>query len=378
MNNSYWLSSVEMGGYKTIKNVTVSFQQGLNIIIGKNGSSKTHFFEFLYNTLQMKFAGVSEFHANLELHYEGNEIKMELIEDKEEYEEDEDFEHDDNLEISVINNITFNKIETKRFVHWFGSIDEDIEDFWAAKGVNLFEIEKIDCEIPNNLPFLHTKGAISTTKQEVIAGGLGDVFIQYCERHKHDKKYDIAKIRADLAYEQAKFYEAGESIRKPLQKYTAIQDMRLHEGMAIAMKGRSVQMTNLIYEFQLNEEWLFFNDLPNGLKRVVWIISVIVFPHTKLVFLEEPELGIHPHQLNLLMKFLKEQSQEKQIILTTHAPQCLDILEADELSRIIVCEIEEKSTKLSHLDEKKQAKAKKYMEETDILSNYWRFSELEA
>ena len=27
---------------------------------------------------------------------------------------------------------------------------------------------------------------------------------------------------------------------------------------------------------------------------------------------------------------------------------------------------------------KKQAKAKKYMEETAVLSNYWRFSDLEA
>jgi predicted ATP-dependent endonuclease of OLD family len=40
-----------------------------------------------------------------------------------------------------------------------------------------------------------------------------------------------------------------------------------------------------------------------------------------LFMLEEPELGIHPHQLQLLMNYIKAQAKEKQIILTTHSPQ---------------------------------------------------------
>jgi predicted ATP-dependent endonuclease of OLD family len=77
------------------------------------------------------------------------------------------------------------------------------------------------------------------------------------------------------------------------------------------------------------------------------------------------------------MLFLKEQSRHKQIIITTHSPQVLDILNKDELGNIIIASYEKgEGTKLRHLDEKEIAKAQQYMEE-DYLSDYWRFSDLE-
>ena len=103
-----------------------------------------------------------------------------------------------------------------------------------------------------------------------------------------------------------------------------------------------------------------------------------IYDSTKAILLEEPELGIHPHQLHQLMQFIKEQSREKQIILTTHSPQVLDVLGPDELDRVIICHSDPKNgTQLSHLTEKEIAKAKKYMKEEAFLSDYWRFSDLE-
>ena len=97
-----------------------------------------------------------------------------------------------------------------------------------------------------------------------------------------------------------------------------------------------------------------------------------------IALLEEPELGIHPHQLHLLMQFIKEQSRHKQIIITTHSPQVLDTIGSDELDRIIICEYDGKNgTQLRHLTEKEISKAKKYMKEEAFLSDYWRFSDLE-
>jgi predicted ATP-dependent endonuclease of OLD family len=97
-----------------------------------------------------------------------------------------------------------------------------------------------------------------------------------------------------------------------------------------------------------------------------------------IVLLEEPELGIHPHQLHQLMQFIKEQSKEKQIILTTHSPQVLDAIEPDELDRIIICHSEPKNgTQLNHLTDEQIKKAKKYMTSEAFLSDYWRFSDLE-
>jgi predicted ATP-dependent endonuclease of OLD family len=78
------------------------------------------------------------------------------------------------------------------------------------------------------------------------------------------------------------------------------------------------------------------------------------------------------------MTFLKEQSKEKQIILTTHSPQVLDILNKDELDRIIIADFDpEKGSTFRHLDDKEIANAQNFMSDM-YLSDYWRFSDLEV
>ena len=98
----------------------------------------------------------------------------------------------------------------------------------------------------------------------------------------------------------------------------------------------------------------------------------------RIIFIEEPELGIHPHQFHKLLEFLKEESENKQIIITTHSPQSLDVLNFNELDRIIIAystNIKE-GTKLRHLNENEVLKANEYIKE-DFLSDYWLYSDLE-
>ncbi|MGL4597826.1 MAG: hypothetical protein ACRCYO_09865, partial [Bacteroidia bacterium] len=86
---------------------------------------------------------------------------------------------------------------------------------------------------------------------------------------------------------------------------------------------------------------------------------------------------IHPHQLHKLMLFLKEQSKHKQIIISTHSPQVLDVLGKDELDRINVCSlVPGKGTQLRQMTEAEITKARKYMED-GYLSDYWRFSDFD-
>ena len=99
----------------------------------------------------------------------------------------------------------------------------------------------------------------------------------------------------------------------------------------------------------------------------------------RIIFLEEPELGIHHSQLHKLLQLIREVSRENQVILTTHAPQVLDMLAADELDRITVCSLDpEKGTQFHKLSEEKQEQARVYMKEVGFLSDYWRYSYLEA
>jgi predicted ATP-dependent endonuclease of OLD family len=45
--NPLYINSLHLVGYKSIRDATISFQAGLNIVIGKNGSGKTNLLDFL-------------------------------------------------------------------------------------------------------------------------------------------------------------------------------------------------------------------------------------------------------------------------------------------------------------------------------------------
>ncbi|MEY4905497.1 MAG: hypothetical protein RLZZ292_3312, partial [Bacteroidota bacterium] len=47
-----YLTKANLKGYKSIRNTDITFCEGLNIVIGQNGSGKTNFFEFLEDVLQ--------------------------------------------------------------------------------------------------------------------------------------------------------------------------------------------------------------------------------------------------------------------------------------------------------------------------------------
>jgi len=155
-------------------------------------------------------------------------------------------------------------------------------------------------------------------------------------------------------------------------------------------------ISNIFLEYKINGSWLPYSNLSDGTKRLFYIISELyIGPNAggltrwqndfkgeniskNIILMEEPELGIHPHQLHQLMTFIKEQSSNKQIILSTHSPMVLDVLGKDELHRIIIASNDDpkKGSQFRHLTEKEMEKARLYMD-GDYLSDYWKYSDLE-
>lgn len=378
MNNNYWLSSVKMGGYKSIKSVEIDFQPGLNIIIGKNGTGKTNFLDFLDNSLKMKFQGVRDFCFHSTIFCKGEKIKIEINgEDKEGVET----MMKANVHFNTQNKVFSRSIMEKSDDVYFGQIT----DYFYEQKISLPKARKIDFSMPENIYYFQQ--AFNLNLQELIGrqknikeGSISDIFVKFARQYDKNKMYDKVEMNRNLDSLLSLLDNSMNTkiLCKYLQNYTSVQDVRFNSGIFIVEKEKTLELKNLIYEFKVNNDWYLFSDLSDGTKRIIWIIYTLLFAKADIFLLEEPELGIHPHQLDFLMKFLKEQSQEKQIILTTHAPQCLDILTPEELNRIIICDIENKSTKLFHLSEQKMKKARAYMKASDILSSYWRFSDLET
>ena len=185
-------------------------------------------------------------------------------------------------------------------------------------------------------------------------------------------------------------------MREYLIRYSPVKDVRLASSIQIYRNSsqEETKIRGISLDFKINNDWLPFDDLSSGTKRIVYLIFETIQPadynfkkygindyasnDDRIVFIEEPELGIHPDQLHKLLLFLREQSEKHQIIITTHSPQVLDMLTSDELDRITICELDEKKgTQFRKLTKKKIATAQKFMKDVGYLSDFWLYSSLE-
>ena len=169
-----------------------------------------------------------------------------------------------------------------------------------------------------------------------------------------------------------------DEIKEQLKKYTPIQDVKFNENINIYKDEKSIVIENIKIDFKLNNAWMPWSQLSDGTKRLFYLIIETISKETGLVLLDEPELGVHPHQFNLIMDFLKEESQNKQIIISTHSPQALNHLAPNELSHVLLTFYDsKKGTQIKHLTRAQTNKAQKYMKEVGFFSDYWMLSDLE-
>lgn len=115
---------------------------------------------------------------------------------------------------------------------------------------------------------------------------------------------------------------------------------------------------NLHNEKSIELEWLEKGEetprnahmLSDGTLRFMCLVTALLQPTEympKLIFIDEPELGLHPYAINLLVALLKKASLRTQVILST---QSVNLLNGFEASQVIVAEREDGETLLSRLD----------------------------
>jgi predicted ATPase len=83
-------------------------------------------------------------------------------------------------------------------------------------------------------------------------------------------------------------------------------------------------------------KWFDAAQESDGTLRVAGIITALLQePPVPLIGIEEPELTVHPGAIPLLYDYLKQASRRSQVLVTTHSPELLDQMEAEEV-RIVV------------------------------------------
>jgi len=80
------------------------------------------------------------------------------------------------------------------------------------------------------------------------------------------------------------------------------------------------------------ERWFAAAQESDGTLRIAGILTALLQePPLALVGVEEPELTVHPGAIPLLYDYLREASQRSQVMVTTHSPDLLGLLDPDEV-----------------------------------------------
>lgn len=403
-----YIKSVILRGFKSIEDLTTDLEPGLNILIGKNGAGKSNFLSFLKTVIH---SAMSPRHVN----FKSAEIVFTTL-DK------QNFVYNITRNSAKAVNEEPDKLKYLRTLksgdnYLFHSGDSSVTSL-ISKGIRLNSARPL-VAIFNRLkiPFRHAKfiefntsnyleGLSTPLSLEIPfdynsfwAGGSGDTLIlnNSISLFEHQlieslNKFDIADdenedeinekwnevLSAITAESFLESTQLNKEVLDDLRKFTPVENVRLNQSVSIFRNDTDLIIENIRLDFFVNGNWLPWNQLSDGTKRMFLLVSEVSQTKSGVILVEEPELGIHPHQFTLVMQFLKEQSVSKQVILSTHSPKALDILEIDKLNSILVAEYQKgKGTIISKLSEEQKQKAMSYVNEVGFLSDFWLMSDLE-
>lgn len=408
----YYLQRAHIKDFRSIRDAKVEFKPGLNIIIGANGSGKTNLLQLLTNVVPSENSDYqnskNEFIIKGEYLIEIRNIRNDSLVDVEKILLLSNVQIDEKRDIQLtINGVKYPESRLDRV--WIDLNNIRIEGKLTPV-MKLPDPVFIGHGIPKHYQLVSTSlnltvnysnyspdysGVQSEYVKKLVEGILASIFF--------NARHHIVKLHNDLSSELIKdivnevVVFSLERLRRGLRACSQIEDIRLWDFSRVYINQIQFEILihGLVLEYYVAGKWIPFDALSSGTQRMFYIISEIMTPHTfffseqfekgyllyepsRIILLEEPELGIHPDQLHKLLQFLREQSEKHQLIITTHSPQVLDMLKEDELDRITICELdEEKGTQFRKLKKAQIATAKKYMTEVGFLSDYWRYGSLE-
>ncbi|HMQ78521.1 MAG TPA: AAA family ATPase [Ignavibacteria bacterium] len=407
-SNNFYISSVSITDYKSIQEVEVELDDSLAIIIGPNGAGKSNFLEVLnhigYNQILFP-RGLNNVPRNLSYSVTFKRNSKEKVKEvilsispttnlKDKNNEFLSFnvtvimksEGEDNKELTFN---TSNEEDTQtKLIEIRKEVRPLLNNFVRFIKYN-FDYNSVFLSKPQS--YIFNKRNETIDAKEKIDGSL--FLLRYLNlRYQFSMDDEITdiitsegtvdenliienKIREILLTE---FNDTiNESVREDFATYSPIKDIRLSKNINVNLNEDNIIISNIIMEFNVNDDWVPWDWLSDGTKRLFYIISEVSLTYGGIILIEEPELGIHPHQLHILMDYIKSKSTNNQFIISTHSPQVLNCLKPNELEKIIISKMSQNGSTFRHLNEVEIKKANVYMKEVGYLSQYWLHSTLE-
>ena len=106
----------------------------------------------------------------------------------------------------------------------------------------------------------------------------------------------------------------------------------------------------------------------DGSLRLFCLMTLLNLPSDMLpdvLFLDEPELGLHPYAITLVSEMLHKVSQTRQVFVATQSPYLVDCF---DLENIIVAQLKDGATELKTFD---KAAYQQWLDDEYHVSNLW-------
>lgn len=102
------------------------------------------------------------------------------------------------------------------------------------------------------------------------------------------------------------------------------------------------------------EQYLPAFAISDGTIDMIALVIAMYFEEKPLLIIEEPERSVHPSLISRIMEMLKETSEKKQIIITTHNPEIVKHADLNDI--LLISRDEEGLSTLSRPGEKREVK----------------------
>jgi predicted ATPase len=334
MEKKHVLDRIRVRNFKSIRQVDLELNS-LNVLIGANGSGKSNFiglFKFLRKVIQRDLQRTVEEGRGAEhFLYYGSKVSESM---------------GINLEFSPnAYEIRLKPAQNDRLI-FQDEICKFHGDYVVSRGINTSIVESDLSEL---------------AKENFIANYVYKVLSRWRVYHFHDtsstarvKKtaelHDVEYLREDAANLSAFLY----SLRslKPLHYERIVKMIRrvVPDFRDFYLEPSALNTGTILLRWNDTQSEMGFtaDDFSDGSLRFICLTTLLMQPELPpLILIDEPELGLHPHAIDLISEMLKLASGRTQVIVATQSERLISTLQPED---VIVVDKEDGSSTFKRLD----------------------------
>ena len=379
------INSVSIKGFRSLADVELTDLPNVAVMVGANGSGKSNFlrfFEMLKSMMNDEGLGrfvASQGRANDQLHG-GPEVTQQIEAQLSFGNDNDNYDYRFGLEYVLSDRFIFfeeafkfkrseqklplNHAEREAGRVNLGSDDEwrNLE-FWHQLGKGHEEANILDYRCDNDASTNSNKGSCSPeclAAKEIVNFFKNSPVYQFQNTSLASRmkascyvgdnfalRHDGGNLSSVLFRLENEFGRQYRSVCRDIGQILPVFDK-----FAIEEKD---EMTILQWESLFLDKIFGAGLTSDGSLRLFALVTLLNLPPEMLpnvIFLDEPELGLHPAAISLLGDIISGLSQDRQVLLATQSPLLVDEVGLDE---VIVFDLEKERTHIRQLEAKEYA-----------------------